>query len=705
MRKFIHPVLIVLAGLFWTFADAQQIYVAPDGNDANPGTKKRPLSSLSAARDAVRRLKSRQQAAAPVTVVIADGVYHMTEPLILTAKDGGTEAAPVRYEAAKGAAPVFSGGREITGFTVNDDGIWQVKIPECKNGAFRFDQLYVNGQRAQIARTPDEGYFRIGDVKQIVEEKGKTRVPERARQILSFDKETFNILRKIPEDELGTARFRAYHKWDFTLRYIDSLDSDSLLVFTTGRGMKPWNPLKSGTRIVFENFKAALDTPGEWFLDGDGTLFYYPRKGETPRTSRVVVPVRESLVEFRGDTLEGQFVEHIIFNGLTFSHCNYRMPPSGFEPNQAAVKVNAAVSLTGAKHITFEDCTISKTGQHALWFGYGCSQCTVRHCYLNDLGGGGIYLGNPKPLGGAGHTSFITLDNNIIQSGGREFPPAVGVWIGQSSDNVVTHNDIGDFYYTGVSVGWTWGYAPNTAKRNAVTYNHIHHIGWALLSDMAGVYTLGKSEGTAINNNVIHHINAYSYGGWGLYPDEGTSFIEMKNNLVYRTKTGGFHQHYGEQNVIVNNIFAYAQLYQLQCTRVEDHLSFTFRNNIVVFDEGMVLKGAWEKIEIKMDSNLYWNTGGDKYDFNGMTFLQWQETGRDIHSLIADPGFGDSAHSDFEIDDPTTVNRIGFIPFDTSEAGVYGNVSWKKKARLPEKTKRLFDEVVKKNLTQQTGRD
>ena len=676
-------------------------YVSPTGNDSAQGTKEKPLASLNGARDAIRAYRKENGETGPITVIIGAGEYEMTQPLELFPEDGGTINSPITYKAETGTRPVFSGGKKITGFKVNDKGIWVAEIPESRYYGWRFDQLYVNGKRAVIARTPNNGFLNISGVKQHIWERGSGRVADRALQILSFDRENFAPLRETEAKELDNIRFRAYHKWDFTLRHIDKIDKDSATVYSSGKGMKPWNPLVKGTRIVFENFAAALDHAEEWYLDPEGTLFYVPGPGQTPENSEVIAPVLEHIIMMRGDAVANSFVEHIRFEGITFSHCHYRIPRSGSEPNQAAALLNAAVMLEGSRNITFSDIEISHTGQHALWFGKGCSKSLVEHCYLNDLGGGGIYLGDVSPQKGAAHTSHIRLHNNIIQTGGREFPSAVGVWMGHSSDNVISHNDIGNFYYSGISVGWIWGYDDSNAKRNTITYNNIHHIGWTLLSDMAAVYTLGKSEGTVISNNVVHHVHAYSYGGWGLYTDEGSSDIIMENNLVYNTKTGGFHQHYGKNNLIRNNIFAFAKLYQAQCTRVEDHRSFDFTNNIMVFDEGVVLKGAWEKINIRMDKNLYWNTNGGAYDFNGKTFNEWKKTGHDIHSIIADPYFMDSENYNFNFKSKKSIRRIGFKPFDYSAAGVYGVDSWIEKARLSEDIRKAFDKDVELNMNSQ----
>jgi hypothetical protein len=676
----------------------KEFYVSPDGNDLHSGTMEQPLASLNGARDAIRKYRSGKTPSESVTVIITGGFYQMNKPLILTDIDGGTPEFPVVYKAAGGTRPVFSGGKKIDGFKENSDGIWEVKIPAGIMQNKRFDQLYVNGKRAVLARTPNNGFLKIDHVKEKILEKGSGRVPEKARQKFYFKENDLKFLHLLDKKDLKHIRFRTYHNWDFTLKNIDEIKKN--VVLSSGQGMKPWNPVKKGGRITFENFMAALDAPGEWYLSDNGILFYKPLPGQTPENTEIIVPVLENLISIEGNASNNKYVEYIRFEGISFRHGLYRFPQTGFEPNQAAVSINAAVELKGARNISFINCEVIKTGQHAVWIGKGCSNCSVEHCYLKDLGGGGIYLGDVKPLEGEEHTHHIVLDNNIIQTGGREFPPAVGIWVGHSSDNTITHNDIGDFYYTGISVGWIWGYKPSLAKRNMITQNHIHHIGWDLLSDMAAVYTLGRSEGTQISNNVIHHVHAYSYGGWGLYPDEGTTGIVMENNLVYSTKTGGFHQHYGKENSIKNNIFAYAKLFQVQCTRVEDHRSFDFDHNIVVFDQGVVLKGSWDKIDIHMDQNLYWNTAGGEYIFNGVSFEKWQETGHDKNSFIADPGFVNAPEFDFRFKDKKNIQKINFIPFDYSKAGVYGDREWKEKAKLPVQTLKEFDEVVKKNTAE-----
>lgn len=144
---------------------AETLHVALDGNDkwsgklARPNAQKTdgPLASLAGARDAVRKLKSAGPLKEAVNIIVADGTYALGAPVIFTSQDSGTKDAPITYAAADGAKPLFSGGRVITGFAVQPDGLWTAQLPQVKEG-WNFEQLWVDGQRATRARTPNKFY-------------------------------------------------------------------------------------------------------------------------------------------------------------------------------------------------------------------------------------------------------------------------------------------------------------------------------------------------------------------------------------------------------------------------------------------------------------------------------------------------------------------------------------------------------------------
>jgi hypothetical protein len=642
------------------------LFVASDGNDAWDGkapsrtSDNGPKATLTAAIEAVRAARRAQlNLPAQVSIEMRGGTYELAEPIQLRPEDSGADAnSPFVIRAYQKEKPVLSGGRRIGGWKKIDGkpGWWRAEIPDVRDGKWHFRSLFIDGKRKQRARMPNEGFFRIqGDS------------PQDKPVKLKF--KPGNIKEEWARSEAEVVALLAWSDFRMFIRDVD----ESNHVATLSRNPTASNR-ESNARYYVENAPDGLDVPGEWYLNRKtGLLTYVGLPGEDLNKADVIGSHLDDLLVIRGE--KDRPVQNVVLRGLTFSHSDWNLETNGYADSQAAIAIRGDVRAEFAVNCAIEDCSLTHLAGYGLELGRGCQNWKVTGNEMSDLGAGGVRIGETAKRGDAtemNHNHVIT--DNHIHDTGLVYPPAVGVLILQSGTNRLAHNHIHHLYYTAVSVGWNWGYQETPCRRNIIEFNHLHHVGQGMLSDMGAVYTLGIQKGTVVRNNLIHDVNSFTYGGWGLYPDEGSSEIIWENNVVYRTKSAGFHQHYGRENIVRNNIFAFGKEYQLMRSREEEHTSFIFTNNIVYFDSGSLLGSYWKNDHFRINRNLYFDARPgatvDGIKFVDASLEQWHARGHDTNSVVADPKFRDPQRYDFTLAPDSPALTLGFKPIDLSNVGV-----------------------------------
>ena len=683
----------------WRFADGVGVY---DWHTRELTVNAKGLSP----QEALRQVRAARRAGASgAWTVRVKGRVPLSETLTLTPEDSG-----IRFVGADADAALV-GGECLTGWRVEPDGTWSCPAPRRADGSLvRFEQLWTNGRRAGRSVWPKDGFARF----------------VRAEQTALADGGPFKYRNSFAVEALPSAAARAdwaaaklvtLVKWTCSRQVITSFDTatGTFVLDTNERqpGYARWDNPGTPALVRFENVDFGFTAPGDWLYDERaGRIRYRPRPGETPADLRALAPTAglHELVRLEGDPDAGAHVRDVVFENVAFEATVVQnddpdAPDGRSRANayQAAYRAPGAVTLVAARNVRFANCRVRHTGGYAFRIADGSMSNVLTRCTLTDLGVGGVFAGRAKrnPDYTIEDTRVSPRDDNLpcppvfdyspravaflevsdceIADAGKVNAEGVGVLLTHVSDSRVVHNDIHDILYSGVSAGWVWGYLGSVAQRNEIAFNRIRNLGAGVMSDLAGVYTLGTSHGTVVSNNVIANVKARYYGGWGLYADEGTEGVVFENNLVHDTFDGGFHQHYGRNNVVRNNIFAYSDRDQIAVTKGESHLSLAFLDNIVLWnlakrgEDHALLRSegtAQGKARIVFQGNLWWNEGGETNLRAGVPFAAWQREGNDLLGAAVDPKFVDAAERDFRLRPDSPAFAGGFRPLDVSRAGV-----------------------------------
>ncbi|MFF4974471.1 discoidin domain-containing protein [Streptomyces sp. NPDC001083] len=512
------------------------VYVSPVGQDTGRGTASHPFKTLEHARDYVRDTRSR--AGGDIHVRLLTGTYRLSRTFTLTAQDSGRNGQKIVYEAAPGAHPVISGGRQVTGWTKADaDG----KVYKAKLTGVDTRQLYVDGEprtRARSGKNP-AGFSKTST--------GYT-----------FPDSALSAYKRPADLEVASS-------WGWKLMRCPVASISG----TTMTMRQPcWHNanLQQGQEIQnptwLENARELLDSPGEWYLDKSaGEVYYMPEPGENMRTADVTVPAIQDLVDLNG-TREHP-VTGVAFQGLTFSYSTWLEPssPDGLIEGQAGFrmvgddnptfdstrlnwkKTPGAVNVSHGRDIGFEDNTFTHLGAVGLNLNTGTQHTDItgnvfRQIAATGIQIGGVEWGDAHPADPRDITKDTRVDNNVVTQVADQYNGSLGILAGYTDSTVITHNKVHDLPYSGISVGWGWGLTdqggnsaypgnagvpvsdtPTISRDNVVSDNEISDI-MKSQADGGAVYTLSDNPGGRVSGNYVRGVPGPAYGA--VYHDEGS---------------------------------------------------------------------------------------------------------------------------------------------------------------------------------------
>lgn len=667
---------------------AENFYLAPTGNDANPGTLAKPFSTLQRAQKAARQAA----ASGAVSVFFREGTYYLPEILVFTAEDSGRKDAPVIYQGYEKEQAVVSGGVKLVGLNWKPyrDGIMQAAMP----ADFYTDQLFLNGEGLPMARYPD---FNPNE-----------------RVFNGHAADAFSPERAAKWKDPAGGFIHALHggEWGGMHYLITGKGPDHKIAYEGG-----WqNNRRMGmnARRFVENIFEELDAPGEWFLDSRTHILYlFPPPGVDLAKATVEAVRLRHLIEFRGT--EQAPVRFVGVKGLSFRHAARTFMDTK-EPllrSDWTIYRGGAVFVNGAEDCLIENCLIDRIGGNAVFVNNYNRRITVRGCHITHAGGSGVALiGDPKavfnPLFEYGqrqnfdkidmtpgpktsnYPADCVVEDCLIHETGKIEKQSAGVTMDMSQGITVRHCSVYDVPRAGINIGdGCWGGhliefcdVFDTVKE---TGDHGSFNSWGR-DRFWGLGGLDLNSDTvwethknivlldAVKTIIIRNSRWRCDHGWDIDLDDGSSNFHIYNNLCLR---GGLKNREGFFRVVENNILIGGFHPHVWYKHSED----VVRRNIMFSDHYLPAGGMpdtpWGK---EMDFNFVHSPGAAEPQ---PAIKLAGQSKRDQHSILADALFINAVEGDYRVKEGSPALKLGFVNFPMDRFGVQ-KPELKSLARTPE---------------------
>lgn len=491
-----------------------------------------------------------------VELSFAAGVYPVKETLTLSSRDVGNEKSSLTLRGDADGESLITGLMTLPAGAferVEGKPYYVARLDESTkvDGRFpRFRDLYVNGCRVPLCRTPGESRFVYGPSKTDDKENPKLYVDP-------------TLVKGMSTDVLPLTELWMKVEWQIHCVHIVGIDESDILdgcvavkvkeddwkVFLPGHCMH----LKDRPYWLSNNLAFMTGENCFYYDERNGLIYCCPPKGVDLTAAEVAYPLVERI--FAAKNVKNLRFERLSFTGTT---SNY-VTDDGFiagqcgriKRNDVGFLTDAACFIEGSENTAFDGCTFRALGADAISFRTRTVGVTVRNCRFYDIGSGAIRVGFCDGLWNeeTNKNEDIFIENNEINGAGTTFCCSVAIFLSNGKHVRIRHNTVRNSVYSAVSVGWSWANVKDWTFGERVhlvdveiAYNDLENY-LCGMRDGGGIYTLGGNAEpeypyylNTIHDNYLYATDdiAQGYPNYcHIYHDQGSSHWHDYRNVIY----------------------------------------------------------------------------------------------------------------------------------------------------------------------------
>ena len=490
-------------------------YVSNNGSDNNPGTKSLPFQTIN---KAITTVQSNQSIGLERGSIFQDTIsFYSKNNISIGAYGIGTN-------------PVVNLLKTITGWT-NAGNIWHVQDSHFPP---EITTVFFGSTRGILARYPKINYKSAtgGTVYSLIANDTSARADNYWN---GCELVTAPFTWYIKVIRCTTYSNKTFNFWANDTNSYHNFDGTIYAGLTPGHGYYGAFGATNGTLYFIQNHKNCITTANEWAYDSIAKTIYIYSSGSPSNIS----------VSYYKHGIKLVNCNNIAFNNINFA---------GASDN--------TIDAYNCSQISFNNLTISNSGRHGFLLD-SCQNIVIKNDSIIDSNNRAIYLRTSHNA--LIMNNYIDRCDSIIGWGRYDITyDAMMGMIGQGIYMLrcylieLSYNIVKNTGYAGIEFlttnavnihhNYVWNYATNMIDCGGIrtfycnySYNNVYH---------KNPYSFNYCQ---IKNNIIDRMPTIAIYKYGIYCDEGSSFIDAQYN--YSTNSHFAATIEGDSHIIKNNTF------------------------------------------------------------------------------------------------------------------------------------------------------